>query len=200
MYEKFINNIFFKSILVVVIGVFIFDIFFGFLTGSEDYYSYKGLINGMLVLLIKLLIVLFLIIVIAVLTRWLKEVCIENINTGAFGRIINIPAFKLSIITAAFLIGIIFLFKFLSGFMITNNGMNMAGMNRGHYNGVNFGINMASLITLFINIAMCILIFTLILGAFMYLKEQYANQNIKSEMNKNSNLNKIISSENNKND
>lgn len=181
MNEGFKSNTFLKSILVLVIGAFIFDLFFGFITGSGNYYSFKGLINELLVLLIKILIALFLIIVIAVLTKWLKDIYGENINTEALRKISNTPTLKLSLIIAVIFIGLTFLFGILNGFTITSNNMNMGGISAGYYNGANLGLNIVNLIAFLVKLLIGILFLSLTFGCFMYLKEQYGKMDMNSK-------------------
>lgn len=187
MNESIKNNTFFKSILVLVIGAFIFDLFFKFITGSGNYYSFKGLINELLVLLIKILVVLFLIIVIAVLTKWLKEIYGENINTEALRNISNTPALKLSLMIAVILIGVTFLFGMLNSFTITSNNMNMGGMTVGYYSWANLGLNIVSLMAFLVKLLIGILFIALTFGCFMYLKEQYEKGTINSKTSSSSN-------------
>lgn len=194
MNESFKSNTFLKSILVLVIGAFIFDLFFEFITGSGNYYSFKGLINELLVLLIKILIVLFLIIVIAVLTKWLKDIYRENINTEALKKISNTPALKMGLMIAVILIGLTFLFSILNSFTLTSNNMNMVGMTTGYYNGTNLGLNIVNLIAFLVKLLIGILFLSLTFGCFMYLKEQYGkvDMNSKPSINR-SNIKKDIS-------
>lgn len=188
MNESIKNNTFLKSILVLIIGAFIFDLFFKFITGSGNYYSFKGLINELLVLLIKILVVLFLIIVIAMLTKWLKEIYQDNIiNTEALSKISNTPALKLSLMIAVILIGVIFLFAILNSFTIASNNMNMGVMNTGYYSGANLGLNIVSLMAFLVKLLIGILFIALTFSCFMYLKEQYEKGNINSKTSTNSN-------------
>lgn len=199
MNDGFKNNTLLKIILVLVIGAFLFDLFFGFITGSSNYYSFKGLISEMLVLLIKILVVLFLIIVIAVLTKWIKEVCQENINTDSIRNISNTPALKISLMIAVILIGLTFLFGIVNSFTITSNNMNMAWMAAGYYNGANLGLNIVNLMAFLVKLLIGILFLSLTFGCFMYLKEQYEEGNMNFRTNTNSNnIKNDISLNNNK--
>lgn len=194
MNEGFKSNTFLKSILVLVIGAFIFDLFFGFITGSGNYYSFKGLVNELLVLLIKILIVLFLIIVIAVLTKWLKDIYRENINTEALKKISNTPALKMSLMIAVILIGLTFLVSILNSFTLTSNNMNMVGMITGYHNGTNLGLNIVNLIAFLVKLLIVILFILLAFGCFMYIREWYGKMDIRSKTNANrSNIKKDIS-------
>ncbi|RII31838.1 hypothetical protein D2A34_26085 [Clostridium chromiireducens] len=188
MNESIKNNTFLKSILVLVIGAFIFDLFFKFITGSGNYYSFKGLINELLVLLIKILVVLFLIIVIAMLTKWLKEIYKDNIiNTEVLNKISNTPALKLSLMIAVLLIGVTFIFEILNIITITSNNMNMGVMTVGYNNGTNLGLNIVSLMAFLVKLLIGILFIALTFGCFMYLKEQYEKGTINSKTSSNSN-------------
>lgn len=186
MNENLKNNTFLKSILVLVIGAFIFELFFEFITGSGNYYTFKGLINELLVLLIKVLVVLFLIIVIAVLTKWLKDIYGEKINKEALRKISNTPVLKLSLMIVVTLIGITLLFGILNSFTITSN-MNTMIMAASYYNGANLGLNIVSLMAFLVKLLITILFIALTFGCFMYLKEQYGEGVMNSKITTNTN-------------
>lgn len=149
----------------------------GSMGGTGYGYSLDTFLGGLLILLVKLLMVVLVIAVIVGVGVWIKNTFFKNttVNTQFIQTINKDPILKtISVVTLAIL-GIILIFALLGSF--TNPGMGYGigghGMGGYGYGGFSAALSIGGLLNLLIKVLSFVLVISLILALFAYIKKQY---------------------------
>lgn len=140
-------------------------------------YSLGGTLGALLYLIIKLLIVVLAVVVVLGVIVWVRDNLFKNDSSKIVREIKNDPLLKaVSVITLA-IVGIVFLFAIMNGFLNPGVSTNMSmGMeHQGVYMGYNPSYGIAGVLFLLIRVLMFILVISLVLAGLIYLKDLYEN-------------------------
>lgn len=199
MPENLNMNSLMKTILVLVIGFFALSLLFSFISGGGNMmgisamgdnghmaymgynnYSFTGLISGILTLLVKLLMLVLVIVVILGIAAWIKETMFKNSNLQILKSINSDPVLKSVTVVTLSILGLVLICAILNSFL--QPGLNLNFYARGYTGGMYYGYNpafgIAGLLAVLIRILTFILIISLILAVFVYLKKQYESGNL----------------------
>jgi hypothetical protein len=195
MSNKLRLNTFLKILTVIIVGYFAFDLLFGIVTGNlgmnagtgaaSDHhgasggktlsYSFDILINGLLILLLKLMLVLFFIVLIAGATKWIKLIWSDNSKQDQrLSKSNSIELNSLIIITASIFSLLIF-FSILKGinfggkFNNLNTSMNYSFSNYTYHRSFDVDLILGG----FINVFLYIISIVLGIEVFLHLKKRY---------------------------
>lgn len=138
-------------------------------------YSLGGTLGALLYLIIKLLIVVLAVVVVLGVIVWVRDNLFKNDSSKIVREIKNDPLLKaVSVITLA-IVGIVFLFAIMNGFLNPGSSTNMSmGMeHQGVYMGYNPSYGIAGVLFLLIRVLMFILVISLVLAGFIYIKDLY---------------------------
>lgn len=184
MWENLTKDPLIRMMLVVFIGILTFGIFFNLLIGNNGMTGYAGsmgggehtgnmgsmggsgypfgnMIGGLLMLLINILVIVLVISVVAGIVIWAKNTFYKG-NMPPFAQTMRNDPFirTISIITAA-VIGLMLVMALFNGFASPG----YIGM------GGTFGVS--SILVLLIKLLIFVLTISLLVAAFIYIREQY---------------------------
>lgn len=191
--------------VVIIIGVAAMNLLFDYITGGKENmehmgnmnqgYSYGGIVGGLLFFLIKCLVIVLVVALIAGIAIWAKNTFFKDKNINFLGPIRNDPVLKPITSIIAAIVGVIILLVIVHSVITPSMGhnpyMGMAGngMQGGMSMGAGYGI--AGGLVMIIKLFILILMVSLILAIFMYLKQQYDKgmpfQNSQGKANVNAN-------------
>ncbi len=180
MWENLTKDPLIRMMLVVFIGILAFGIFFNLLTGSNGMagyaggmgggehmgnmggygYSFGNMIGGLLMLLINILVIVLVIAVVAGIVVWAKNT-FGKVSMPTYVKTMSNDPFirTITIITAA-VIGLMLVMALFNGFA-----------SPGYMGMGSFGVS--GILVLLIKLLTFVLTISLVVAAFIYIREQY---------------------------
>lgn len=191
-------NTLLKTLTVFIVGYFVFDLVFGIVTGTFGMsgstgdasahhessggeaasYSFDMLTNALLVLLLKLMLVLFLVVLIAGATKWIKLIWNNNDTQKQKPSKHNSMEFSSLLIITGSIFSLLIFFSILKG---ANFGVRVHNLNTSlNYTLSNYSypkiLNIDLILGAFINVILYIVSVVLGIEVFLRLKQYYMSQ------------------------
>jgi len=140
-------------------------------------YSLGPTISALLYLVTKVLIIVLAVVVVLGVVVWIRDNLLKNDSSRIVQNIKSDPLLKaISVITLA-VIGLVLLFTVLNSIMTPslNSNFNMGNSQTNMFGGYNPTMGIEGLLVMLVKVLMSVLVISLILAGFMYVKNLYEN-------------------------
>lgn len=221
------DNSIIKFLVTIILGTIAFQLLLNIFTGGgsnmNDMYSrnmmgygygnsVNGFLSALLVFLIKFLMIVLVIAILVGFIMWIKNTFFKDANFNFIHVVQTDPILKTTIGIVGGVLGILLVVWLFNNLINPSVGYNMGNMNSGintmdgygmmnGYNGFNTSQGFGGLLSLLIQVLYFVLISSLILGVFAFLKKQYdaGAFSISKSATKQDTMSSIITNTNNAN-